>query len=69
MTQIVFAARCKPWSDESAAKHELMVDSMDKHPRIRVWDPIGRIYTVCHSLTPASQRRLVKKAFALAAAQ
>jgi hypothetical protein len=68
MTQICYTARCKPWSNEPAASHQVMIDTMDAAPiRVRVWD--GRIYTLCHSLTPRSEKAIIRKALALAAAR
>lgn len=42
------------------AEHQCLVD-LDE-PRVRVWDRIGNIYTVCHSLSPRDTARIVRLA-------
>ncbi len=51
---------CKPYTLHAREEYELLVD-LDE-PRVRVWDHVGHIYTVCHVLSPASQRAAIAKA-------
>ncbi len=52
---------CVPWKDGKRAKHPVLVD-IGEPPRVRVWDPVGKIFTVCHHLSLASVRKIVTKA-------
>jgi len=53
MTCRAFRGETKP------RRHSLMVDT---DGRVRVWDDIGNIYTVCHSLNVRDERRARKLA-------
>ena len=66
-TEIDMIVRCSPWTHDvwSKADHCVRVDLVE-YPRVRVWDPIGKIYTVCHSLTPLRQARIIRDARKLA---
>lgn len=58
MTSKTFTVRAKAFSGQGVREHEVMVDD----GRVRVWDPVGKIYTVCHSLTASAQKRILKLA-------
>ena len=67
MTEIeIQNVNCAPWRNERRAPHCVIVD-VGAYPRVRVWDPIGKLYTVCHSLTPASERAIIARARKLVA--
>ena len=59
---VEMTVRCRPWRHDSRlGEHRVLID-LGEHPRIRVWDPIGRIFTVCHSLSNSAQRRIIRQA-------
>jgi hypothetical protein len=58
---VEMTVRCSPWSSQGAGEHAVLVD-LGTHPRVRVWDPIGKIYTVCHSLSARAQARIIRRA-------
>lgn len=49
---------CKAFSGEGARKHKVMVSG----DTVRVWDSVAGHYTTCHSLSAATQKRIVKLA-------
>ena len=51
--------RCKAFSGEGVRTHRVMVD---EDGTVRVWDSVAGHYTVCHSLSPRSQRRIARLA-------
>lgn len=53
----VVTVRCKAFSTEGVRENSVMVD---RDGRVRVWDSIGKIYTVCHCLAPRAERRIRK---------
>lgn len=61
---VTLSVLCRPWScDERPAVHSVLVDGLtDGHPRVRVWDPVGKLHTVCHALTPAECERIIAQA-------
>jgi hypothetical protein len=65
--EVRMRVRCTPWKDEKRGIHDILVDVDEQAPRVRVWDPIGRIYTVCHRLTPRVERGIIARARKLAA--
>lgn len=56
---VELTVKCKPWSAESAGLHKVLVDGDDY---VRVWDPVAGHYTVCHSLSQADCKRIVRQA-------
>lgn len=66
--EIKIKALCKPFTAFGRGRYNLLVD-VSEQPRVRVWDGVGQIYTVCHALSAASQRSIVAKARKLAAQQ
>lgn len=60
-TEIEIVARCAPWSDGKRGDHHVLVD-VGPAPRVRVWDPVGRIFTVCHRLGARAEQRIVARA-------
>lgn len=46
--------RCRAFSDGRVGPQRLRVEPDGS---VRVWDPVARHYTLCHSLSPAAQRR------------
>lgn len=61
MSHVDLTVRCRPWGCEGTGTHRVRVD-LDNHPRVRVWDPVGKIYTVCHSLAPRAEARIIRLA-------
>lgn len=57
--QVILTVTCKPFG--SRGTYKVCVD-LDDHPRVRVWDSIGQIYTVCHRLTEHSERCIIARA-------
>jgi len=58
---IIIKARAKAFSGENIRQHKFAVAS---DGTVRVWDSIAGHYTTCHSMTPATQRRIRKLASA-----
>lgn len=46
--------RCAPWSHEGVRRHRVLIAD----GQVRVWDPIAGYYTICHSLSARTQRRI-----------
>ena len=55
---VALTVRAKAFSGEGVAVHRVMVDDAN----VRVWDSIAGYYTLCHSLSQASIRRIIAKA-------
>ncbi len=51
--------RCKAFSGEGVRENRVMVD---EDGTVRVWDSVAGHYTLCHSLSPDSQRRIARLA-------
>lgn len=52
---------CKPFSSFARGQFSVLVELGD-YPRVRVWDSLGKLYTVCHSLSERSQRSIIARA-------
>jgi hypothetical protein len=63
MNEVKLTVRCAAFGNVES--HDVLVD-VSESPRVRVWDPVGRIYTVCHRLTPKSEASIIRKARAAA---
>jgi hypothetical protein len=61
--EIIVTAKAKAFSAEGVREHDFLVELGD-YPRVRVWDSVGNIYTVCHSLSKSAERRILKLAAA-----
>jgi hypothetical protein len=59
--EVELTVTCKPYTAFGRGKYRVLVE-LGEHPRVRVWDHIGHIFTVCHSLTPASERSIIARA-------
>lgn len=64
--EIEMTVTCKPFTSFCRGKYHVLVD-IGEHPLVRVWDSIGCIYTVCHSLSVASERAIIARARKVAA--
>ena len=58
-TETALTIRCRPFGPRSLREHRVLVSGTEE---VRVWDPIAGYYTLCHSLTPAAQQRIVRAA-------
>lgn len=59
-SDIYFCARCRPWStDRRLRSHRVIVEP---DGTVRVWDPIGSLYTTLHALTPRALARIRREA-------
>lgn len=61
VAEIELTVTCKPYTTYGRGKYPVLVELGD-HPRVRVWDSIGHHYTLCHSLSAASERAIVARA-------
>lgn len=52
--------KVKAFSHERAAKIHTLLISPDG--TVRVWDDVAQQYTLCHCLSPAAQKRSIRKA-------
>lgn len=57
-TAIEITVRCKPWLGSAPAEHRVLVD---EHC-VRVWDPVAGHYTLAHSLSRRTERRICRLA-------
>ena len=55
----VVSARAKAFTGEPVRMNKFFVE-LDG--TVRVWDEVGQIFTVCHALSVAAQRRIAKLA-------
>jgi hypothetical protein len=51
-----FTARCRAFSNEGIRENRIMIAA----DRVSVYDSVVGHYTTCHSLSKATQRRLLK---------
>ncbi len=58
-SEIELSVVCSPWAGVRSAIHTVLVN-VGEFPRVRVWDPIGKHYTLCHNLTRRSERRIIE---------
>lgn len=63
--QIDLKVRCKAFPAEGVRHHIVRVD-LGKHPRVRVWDSAGELFTVIHALSPRTERQIIAAARKLA---
>ena len=56
--QVEITVRCKPFSGQPAKEHRVMVDDVN----VRVYDSVAGYFTLCHSLSAASVKRIIRRA-------
>jgi len=56
--EIEITARAKAFSGEGVKTHKFLVRGNE----VTVWDPVAGHYTTCHSMSPATVRRVAKLA-------
>lgn len=61
MADVIMTVRAAAFTGQGVRKHSVSVD-IGEHPRVRVWDSVGQIYTVCHVLSPRTQARIIRQA-------
>lgn len=54
----IITVRTKAFSGEGVREHKVMVEA----DALRVWDAVAGHYTLVHSISPASERRIRKLA-------
>lgn len=60
MADVTFFARVKAFECEGVRKNLILVNTIS--PTVHVWDDVAQHYTVCHSLSERTQRRLRREA-------
>jgi hypothetical protein len=55
---VLITARAKAFSGQGIRPHRMLVDDVN----VRVWDDVAGYYTLCHCLTPAAVKRIIRRA-------
>lgn len=56
--QVEMVVRCKAFSGEGVKDHRVRVDDVN----VRVQDPVSGHFTLCHSLSKATVKRIIARA-------
>lgn len=56
--QVPMTIRARAFTGSPVRTHRVLVDDVN----VRVYDPVAGYYTLCHVLSPAAVRRIIRKA-------
>ena len=55
---VVITARAKAFTGQGVREHRMLVDDVN----VRVWDDVAGYYTLCHALSQAAVKRIIRQA-------
>lgn len=61
VTEIELSVTCKPFTALGRGEYRVLV-TLSADPEVRVWNHLEHNFTLCHSLSSASQRSIVARA-------